>query len=316
MIHQNGLIFDFYERVWYWDHKKVDMSSEQARIGRWLGIAHRVGSDMTYWILTEAGSVIARSTVQHITLSDMATDAIKTRVHTFDTNVTERLNDDNFVVNLPDHLFYLQDTDDDPHHANDNDAIPLDGEYGDMIQAIKPDADDLELETFDKYVGAEFVVNINGEQTTAKVTKRARDNEGNPIGKQHANPLLDSREYDCLLDDGTLYRYNANLIAENIFAQCDDEGRMHAILKEITDHRKDSTAIEIANGFMHTKRGKRIPKKTTKGWQLLCLWKDGSSDWIDLKHLKDSNPIELAEYAVANRIQEEPAFKWWVSDTL
>jgi hypothetical protein len=32
--------------------------------------------------------------------------------------------------------------------------------------------------------------------------------------------------------------------------------------------------------------------------------------------LKDSNPVELAEYAVANRIHEEPAFKWWVADVL
>ena len=57
-------------------------------------------------------------------------------------------------------------------------------------------------------------------------------------------------------------------------------------------------------------------QRTTKGWKLLCTWKDGSSDWIGLRHLKDSNPIVLAEYAVANRIQEEPVFKWWVSDTL
>jgi hypothetical protein len=35
-----------------------------------------------------------------------------------------------------------------------------------------------------------------------------------------------------------------------------------------------------------------------------------------LKDLKASNPIELAEYAVANRIAEEPAFKWWVSHML
>jgi hypothetical protein len=35
-----------------------------------------------------------------------------------------------------------------------------------------------------------------------------------------------------------------------------------------------------------------------------------------LTDLTDSNPIELAEYAVANRIQEEPAFKWWVADVL
>jgi hypothetical protein len=58
----------------------MDMASEQARLGRWLGIAHRVGSDMTYWILTETGNVIARSTVQHITTSDMATGAMKDRV--------------------------------------------------------------------------------------------------------------------------------------------------------------------------------------------------------------------------------------------
>jgi hypothetical protein len=35
-----------------------------------------------------------------------------------------------------------------------------------------------------------------------------------------------------------------------------------------------------------------------------------------LKSLKVSNPIELAEYAVANCIAEELAFKWWVSHML
>ena len=108
------LDFDFFDRVWYWDQKKMDMTDEQARIGRWLGISHRVGSDMTYWILTESGQVIARSTVQHITTSDMATDEMKTRVHTFDSNLTDRLADDNFAVLLPDHVFYLQDDDDSP----------------------------------------------------------------------------------------------------------------------------------------------------------------------------------------------------------
>jgi hypothetical protein len=31
-----------------------------------------------------------------------------------------------------------------------------------------------------------------------------------------------------------------------------------------------------------------------------------------LKDLKASNPVEVAEYDVANRLIEEPAFKWWV----
>ena len=73
------LDFDFYERVWYWDQKKMDMTDEQARLGCWLGISHRVGRDMTYWILTESGTVITRSsTVQHITISDMATSRFGT----------------------------------------------------------------------------------------------------------------------------------------------------------------------------------------------------------------------------------------------
>ena len=194
--------------------------------------------------------------------------------------------------------------------------IPPDAEYGDMIQPAKSDADDIEYETFDKYISAEFLVNRNGETVPAKVVKRARDNNGNPIGKKHDNPLMDTREYECMLDDGTIIRYNANVIAENIFAQCDDEGRRQAVLSEITDHKKDPSAIDITKGYTTTRKGKRIPKTTTKGWKLLCQWKDGSSDWIDLKHVKDSNPIELAEYVVANRIQEEPGFKWWVSETL
>ena len=95
------LDFDFYDRVWYWDRPKTGMGNEQARIGHWLGIAHRVGSDMTYWILTESGRVIARSTVQHITITDMATDAILDRVSNFDATLLTRLSDDNFHIEPP-----------------------------------------------------------------------------------------------------------------------------------------------------------------------------------------------------------------------
>jgi hypothetical protein len=101
------LDFDFFERVWYWDQTKMDMTEEQACIGRLLGISHRVGSDMTYWILTESGHVIARSTVQHITVSNTATNEMKKRVQTFDSNLTERLANDDFAVHLPEHVFHL-----------------------------------------------------------------------------------------------------------------------------------------------------------------------------------------------------------------
>jgi hypothetical protein len=34
--------------------------------------------------------------------------------------------------------------------------------------------------------------------------------------------------------------------------------------------------------------------------------------WEKLTDLKASNPVEITENAVANRLVEEPAFKWWV----
>ena len=44
--------------------------------------------------------------------------------------------------------------------------------------------------------------------------------------------------------------------------------------------------------------------------------KDGSSNWIPLKDLKDSNPIETTEYAVAHKIADELAFAWWTGEIL
>ena len=35
-----------------------------------------------------------------------------------------------------------------------------------------------------------------------------------------------------------------------------------------------------------------------------------------MKYIKVSNPVELAEYTVANNIEDEPSFKWWLKDVL
>jgi hypothetical protein len=52
----------------------------------------------------------------------------------------------------------------------------------------------------------------------------------------------------------------------------------------------------------------------TQGWKLLVEWKEGGSDWIPLKELKESYPVEVAEYTRANKILDEPAFAWWVNE--
>jgi hypothetical protein len=148
------------------------------------------------------------------------------------------------------------------------------------------------------------------------VVKRSKGEDGNPIGLQHKNPLFDAWQHTVEFPEGLTAEHQANNIAENLFSQSDSEGWQCMVMKEICDHRKDGRAIPISDGYTVSKNGNKCPKQTTIGWQFLVDWKDGSSDWTDLKDLKESNPVEIAEHAVANKIVEEPAFKWWVANVL
>ena len=42
-------------------------------------------------------------------------------------------------------------------------------------------------------------------------------------------------------------KYTANLIAENMFTQVEDEVNQYFLMNEITDHRKDNTAIPVSD---------------------------------------------------------------------
>ncbi len=148
------------------------------------------------------------------------------------------------------------------------------------------------------------------------MVKRAKGISGEPIGRARSNPIFDAREYVVEFTDGSSENYFAKVIAACMYAQVDSEGNQYQLLNEITDHRSDNSAIQIADGFVTSRNGNRIPKPTTCGWSLLVSWKDGSSDWVPLKDLKDAYPIQIAEYAVANKIANGPAFNWWVHTVL
>jgi hypothetical protein len=41
-------------------------------------------------------------------------------------------------------------------------------------------------------------------------------------------------------------------------------------------------------------------------------WRDGTTSWLPLKTLKNTNSVQVAEYTHGNKIDIEPAFDWWV----
>ena len=161
------------------------------------------------------------------------------------------------------------------------------------------------------------MMDVPGEGHKRAMVKRSIENEdGLRAGTYQRNPRMDTREYELEYDAGTHDQYFANVIAENLYSQIDLEGHQFLVLEKISDHRKDGTAIEVSDGFTIGSNGDRQPKKKTRGWELNIKMNEGFSKWVALKDLKVSNPIELAEYAVANKIDRDPAFAWWVSFVL
>ena len=110
--------------------------------------------------------------------------------------------------------------------------IPKDAEYGDMLVDKRPDDDKEEM--IDKYMGMELIMDVGtNNERGARVVKRARTDDGKPIGTAHSNPILDTRAYEIEFADGTQDKVTANIIAENMCAQIDDEGNSCLLLDEI-----------------------------------------------------------------------------------
>ncbi|KAI2491971.1 Reverse transcriptase (RNA-dependent DNA polymerase) [Fragilaria crotonensis] len=190
-----------------------------------------------------------------------------------------------------------------------------DDDNGETSPALDAD-DEVDVDTYDQYVGAEVTLPIGDKMLSAKVQGRKRSADGKLTGKANVNPILDTRTYDVVFPDGQTAELAANVIAQSMYAMCDTEGNQFILLEGIVDHRKDESALERAD--MYVQRGSnRHIRKTTKGWKLCVEWKDGTTSWERLADLKELNPVEVAEYAMAHGILDcEPAFAWWVPYTL
>jgi hypothetical protein len=152
----------------------------------------------------------------------------------------------------------------------------------------------------------------DGKMHYARVVKRLQDSDGNPIGVADNNPILDTWAYKVEWHDGHREQMFANTIAENLFAQVDDEGNRHVLLQDIIAHCYTDEALSEEDAFVIVADNIRRRKPTTKGWEICMQGKYGSTSWIPLKDAKDSHPVQLAEYAIAHDLQDCPVFAWWV----
>ena len=292
----------WYDPVWY-----SNPGFENRELGRWLGPSKSVGQAMSSKILTRKGKIVHRTSVWPLSVEKSHDPSFTAQRDQFDTDLKEALGN----------RFEGLDPEEGDDPAEEGNDTPFFEAYEDDEQEDTrvPEADDYKVDAYDKLISAKVMLPLGDSKRPGQVIRRKRDADGNPIGRSSSNPYLDTSLYEVEFHDGHVESYAANLIAENIYEQLDDEGNKYKLIDQIMDHRKDATAIPISEGtFFHN--GREHKKKTTRGWQLCILWKDGSTSWEMLKDLKESYPLEVAEYAVANLLDKEPAFNWWVDFTL
>ena len=70
------LDFEFYD----WVLNRGNAGLGKIELARWLGVSHRVGRLMSYWILPESGIPMSATTVQRMTNDERSTDEIRSRM--------------------------------------------------------------------------------------------------------------------------------------------------------------------------------------------------------------------------------------------
>ena len=195
---------------------------------------------MCYWILTSKGQVVARTTVQYITKLEIQQEGIMNQIRAFRQELDSKIGDNQYIDNDSDFNTFLNEDVPDPDNTNpyqqsNPNEEPFQGYELPEIEEIGAMDDNRQVsDVYDKYLGAELQLPGNGDQMQmARVIKRIRGNDGKvkkPVlystlrEPKPYNPLLDTSEYLIEFGDGTTKELTANIIAESLFSQIDEEG--------------------------------------------------------------------------------------------
>ena len=338
--------FEWFEWIKYRHHgEQFPYPSE--KLGRCLGPSNDAGNGMTQYVLTDKGTVITIQTLRSLTPAEMnsPTETKKREIYMgiittkfgnssqpppnwnknhkgrWDDNIDDAAAVEKAEAELAAHKISMVDIElwddqtdgmiyDDTADDSRDDFFETED---DLVEEREELVDVDDIPDLDLYLTAEVLLPQNGEHMqAARVISRAKDAEGKVIGTYNNNPILDTRVYDVMFPDGAVQQYSANIIAENLYSQVDEEGHRYQLMEGIVMHRRDGSAVTKEEAY--DSRGKM--RLTTKGWDLCVAWKDGTSSWLPLKEIKNSFPIEVAEYAMMAGISDEPAFAWWVKSTL
>jgi hypothetical protein len=149
--------FGFFEMLWYYDEMAV-FPEDRRKLSRWLGVAHRIGQALCYYLLNQNAQIIVRSTVQRISQDELQTQVNITATKEFNDEIERRIGkygtgvpvnapvrgDDDIIANRIMYDEYEDDADEPPP--------PLEEE------AEKPEIANFTPEAYDRFIAVEAML--------------------------------------------------------------------------------------------------------------------------------------------------------------
>jgi hypothetical protein len=169
----------------------------------------------------------------------------------------------------------------------------------DVIESASLDAED---DIFDQLHLAQPLIETTEGKVKAEIIDRKCDQEGNSIGTYNKNPILNNIVYLAEFPDGSISECAANIIAESIYNQVNDDGYDSTLFHSIIGHEYEPLTID------NSITNENLVSKSTEGWEICLQWTDGSTSWQPMIDVKNSFPVQLADYALCSKLQEEAGF--------
>ena len=174
--------YEWYEWVMFCDGPTLYPESPMT-LGRYLGPSIGVRSDMTYKILKSNGTYVCRTSVRQLNQEELDSEEHNQTRTELTTSVEEALGPSTQVSD-----FDEADVTPNLEYYDDDDEGAIEGSP-DTASSVP-----VTTELNDQYLNVDLMLLRGGNKVGGRVTARARDSDGNPMGLAYPNPILDSRQ--------------------------------------------------------------------------------------------------------------------------
>jgi hypothetical protein len=273
------MYFDFYQPVFYYDENAVYPEARE-RVGRWLGPAHDVGQALCYWVVTSTGTVLARSTVRAVPVTDLKTDVkLIADIAVMDRNLAKKYGPVGYLDTVENGGDCDQHWDAKVHREGEFSEQPEDRLAGVRVHLLR-----------------NAPHNSATVKPLATVLGRKRDAHGNPVSQ--VDGLVTHPVYDVQFDDGNIEQHTINAITTSLYDSVEGDSREWYTFDRIIDHELRESIGD--DGV------------TQQVWWLQVLWEGDKVTWERMADMRHMDMSAVAQYAIEHNIQHHPAFAKWV----